>query len=437
MFQQDIEFVAEALDSELSVFRREINPLWIEEALQSTHSASIRRRRIPAEQAVWLVLMMGLLRDMSIKSICSTLSIAIQTSTDFEPVAPSVLTDCRKRLGDSPVETLFNITAGHWRHQTLSVPEFCGLHLLCVDGSVFRTPDSDENREAFGFINNTRTAFPQIRMVALMSAWSHMLLAATHSTCKRSEVTLAQELIASIPEHSLTLFDKGCFSAAFLHQWGSKGTACHWLIPLKKNTKYQVTHKYSEQDMLIKMGTSPGARQQCPDIGKFWTARLIRLVTPDGKEKNFLTSLVSDKDYPYEKISEIYNERWEIERGFGELKSQQLKNEVTLRSRFPEGVRQEIWGILIACNLIRKEMSFIAEEANVLPVRISFIAALNLIESQVRYCELSPTGTLPERLKRMRKNIMLYILPSIRKHRHYDRTVLYIPDKYSKRYKNA
>ncbi|ECI6406843.1 hypothetical protein EQG89_20260 [Salmonella enterica subsp. enterica] len=77
MFQQDIEFVAEALDSELSVFRREINPLWIEEALQSTHSASIRRRRIPAEQAVWLVLMMGLLRNMSIKSICSTLSIAI------------------------------------------------------------------------------------------------------------------------------------------------------------------------------------------------------------------------------------------------------------------------------------------------------------------------------------------------------------------------
>ncbi|ESJ22672.1 Insertion element 4 transposase N-terminal [Salmonella enterica subsp. arizonae] len=67
MFQQDIEFVAEVLDPELPVFRREINPLWIEEALQSTHSASIRRRRLLAEQAVWLVLVMGPLRDMSIK----------------------------------------------------------------------------------------------------------------------------------------------------------------------------------------------------------------------------------------------------------------------------------------------------------------------------------------------------------------------------------
>ncbi|EBR8157655.1 hypothetical protein DOA20_21080 [Salmonella enterica subsp. enterica serovar Newport] len=68
--------------------------------------------------------------------------------------------------------------------------------------------------------------------------------------------------------------------------------------------------------------------------------------------------------------SEIYNERREIKQGFGELKSQQLKNEVTLRSCFPEGVRQEIWGILIACNLVRKDTSFIAEETKVLPVMI-------------------------------------------------------------------
>lgn len=209
------------------------------------------------------------------------------------------------------------------------------------------------------------------------------------------------------------------------------------LFPLKKNTQYQVVHKYNEQDMLIEMKTSPGTRRQCPKIGGSWTARLISIITPDGKAKEFLTSLKSDKEYPYEKIREIYTERWEIERGFGELKNQQLKSEITLRSRFPEGIRQEMWGILIAYNLIRKEMAFIAEEAGVLPVRISFIAALNLIESQVRYCELSPTGALPERLKRMRENIKLYILPHIRKHRRYERTVLYIPDKYSKRYKKA
>lgn len=137
--------------------------------------------------------------------------------------------------------------------------------------------------------------------MALISAWSHMLLAASHNTCKNSEITLVQELIASVTEHSLTLFDKGYFSVAFLHRWESKGAQCHWLVPLKKNTQYQVVHKYNEQDMLIEMKTSPGARRQCPDTGGSWTTWLISIITPDGKAKEFLTSLKSDKEYPYEK----------------------------------------------------------------------------------------------------------------------------------------
>lgn len=40
---------------------------WIEQALLETNKASIRRRRLPAQQAVWLVIWMGLQRNMSIK----------------------------------------------------------------------------------------------------------------------------------------------------------------------------------------------------------------------------------------------------------------------------------------------------------------------------------------------------------------------------------
>ncbi|MCT8345501.1 IS4 family transposase, partial [Photorhabdus kleinii] len=79
-------------------------------------------------------------------------------------------------------------------------------------------------------------------------------------------------------------------------------------------------------------------------------------------------------------------------------------------------------------------MSAIAQEAEVLPTRISFIATLNLIESQVRYCELNAIGTLPSKLKKMRKNIKIFILPKEKKHRNYERSVLYIPEKYPARY---
>ena len=43
------------LDS-LESFRDHLDPRWIEEALTATGTATLRRRRLPAEQVVWLVL---------------------------------------------------------------------------------------------------------------------------------------------------------------------------------------------------------------------------------------------------------------------------------------------------------------------------------------------------------------------------------------------
>ncbi|MFW1250829.1 hypothetical protein ACEV8Q_13030 [Vibrio parahaemolyticus] len=53
-----------------------------------------------------------------------------------------------------------------------------------------------------------------------------------------------------------------------------------------------------------------------------------------------------------------------------------LEDELLLRSQSVEGIEQEVWGILIAYNLVRVEISRIAKEAEVLPLRISFMMAL-------------------------------------------------------------
>ncbi|MGB0899480.1 MAG: IS4 family transposase, partial [Psychrobium sp.] len=121
--------------------------------------------------------------------------------------------------------------------------------------------------------------------------------------------------------------------------------------------------------------------------------------------------------------------------GYGELKQTQLQNKITLRSRFVDGVKQELWGVLIAYNLIRLEMAAIAEEAKVEPTRVSFTAAISLIDTQLRWLALSPDGTLPTKLKQMRADIKHFILPDKRKHRTFPRSVLYIPSRYPLRYK--
>ncbi|EPE4171431.1 transposase domain-containing protein [Yersinia enterocolitica] len=97
----------------MDAFTRSLDPLWIHQALTAYQKASIRRRRLPAEQAVWLILMMGLLRDLSIKDVCHHLDIVLQPDNGYQSLAPSVLTVARQRLGEAPLRYLFMPATKH------------------------------------------------------------------------------------------------------------------------------------------------------------------------------------------------------------------------------------------------------------------------------------------------------------------------------------
>ncbi len=121
-------------------------------------SPSIRRRRLPAQQAVWLVIWMGLQRNKSIKEVCSSLGLALQPEPQdtWSRVAPSVLTDSRRRLDEAPLAALFKTFV------TTSI----GLNIMAVDGTTFRCQDSKDNAQAFGFISQKHKPYPQLRLVA-------------------------------------------------------------------------------------------------------------------------------------------------------------------------------------------------------------------------------------------------------------------------------
>lgn len=61
-------------------FRKNIPLEWIAEAVQQTGRATVRKRRFPAEQAVWLVLGIGLMCNRSIKEVCDKLELAFPDS---------------------------------------------------------------------------------------------------------------------------------------------------------------------------------------------------------------------------------------------------------------------------------------------------------------------------------------------------------------------
>ncbi|MFV7670143.1 transposase, partial [Shewanella algae] len=104
-------------------------------------------------------------------------------------------------------------------------------------------------------------AYPQIRMVCMMELSSHLVLNSAFDSVAVSEMSLAAELISSIPNNSLTLFDRGFYSLGLLHAWQQAQPNSHWLLPLKKGTQYEVVRSLGKHDQLVQLATTPQARK--------------------------------------------------------------------------------------------------------------------------------------------------------------------------------
>jgi hypothetical protein len=92
---------------------------WIEQAVAYSGQASIRQRRLPAEQVVWLVVALALYRHQSISEVVDDLDLALpDQQTPF--VSKSAVAQARQRLGARPLRTLFEIAAKAWAEQIAS-----------------------------------------------------------------------------------------------------------------------------------------------------------------------------------------------------------------------------------------------------------------------------------------------------------------------------
>ncbi len=105
----------------LDRFRKSIDPAWIEEALAATGTATLRKRRLPAEQVIWLVLGMALLRDLPIANVVSKLDLALPKRNGDTDVAPSSVVQARNRIGEAPLRWLFKRCSRQWAEDSARV----------------------------------------------------------------------------------------------------------------------------------------------------------------------------------------------------------------------------------------------------------------------------------------------------------------------------
>ncbi|WP_198006579.1 transposase [Vibrio sp. RC586] len=132
--------------------------------------------------------------------------------------------------------------------------------------------------------------------------------------------------MGSALDNSLTLIDRGFMSAELFASWQGCGQNTHWLTLIKSKLRYKIIESYSDYDHLVELPVSPQAQQQAPYLGDSWTVRLVLIPSPKGEIKGFITSCLCLTTYALEALVDVYWQRWEIERGYGELKQYQLSS---------------------------------------------------------------------------------------------------------------
>jgi len=407
------------------IFNDTLDPAWIAQALEATGTATIRRRKLPAERAVWLVIGMGLLRDRSIEEVVRHLNLVLPARGERQTVTKAAIAQARTRLGSPPLAALFALTAAAWAPPSADAYRWRGLVVYGVDGTTLRVPDTAENDGTFGRVPTrweSTGGYPLVRLVALMVLRSHVLAGLAFGPYATSELTLAEPLWTQLPDASLTLIDREFATYELFDRLADAARARHWLTRVKKRLRWDVVQRLGPGDALVELRPSASHRRAHRALPEVLRVRAVRYHRRGFRPQTLLTSLLDPATYPATEIVALYHERWEIELGFDEVKTHTLEREEALRSKTPARIAQELWGLAIGYNLVRLAMARVAGRLGVPPPRISFRHALQLVRLCWLTGWLASPGAVPRRLETLDEELALLVLPE-RRSRQYPRAV--------------
>jgi len=399
----------------------------VEQALEATGKASIRKRKLPAERVITLIIGMGMLRDRSIQAVCDHLHLTLPDQKgQSQSIRSSSLANARQRLGSQPMEQLFNLTTEAFCRSYIEFDTWYGLTTYGIDGSTLNVPDSQENCQEFGLAssgNRGESGYPKVRLVGLMRLGSHRLVSLKIGSYAESEVSLAEDLFDLIEDNSLLMVDRGLLCWSRFWHYQQKGNNRHWLVRAKSNFKCKVIEQLGDGDELVEISFSHSTRKEDPSLPKTMLARVIAYCIPGFRPQKLITSLLDPIPFPASAVIEVHHQRWEYELSLDEVKTHSLERAEAIRSRSPELVKQELWGLAVTYNLVRQEMARIAKDLGVSPINLSYRWCLLLIRNLWLSAWVVAAATLPKHLEQLAADVNNLLLPKRRSLRRNPREV--------------
>jgi hypothetical protein len=260
-----------------------------------------------------------------------------------------------------------------------------------VDGFLVDVPDTATNAAVFGRPHGGRAAgaFPQARVVALCELGTHVMWRSVIRPLHCGESTAARYLLDYLSAGMLLLWDRNFLSYDLVTQVLRRGSQL--LARVRSDLVFRPIQRLPDRSFLAKLYPSPRHRAQDRDG---IVVRIIEYTLRDsgrpghGERHRLLTTLLAGKKDPAKTLILLYHRRWEEELSIDELKTHQRQRPV-LRSQSPQGVIQEIYGLLLGHFVVRKLMFEAAAPHKLSPLRLSFVGTLKILRCRLPECPKS------------------------------------------------
>ena len=371
----------------------------VAQALQATGRQSIRQRDLPAHAVAYYVMALSLYRGVNYQEVLRVVTEGMQVLGDHairREVGKSGISAARTRLGWEAMSHLAGRVLKPLADARTQGAFFAGYRVVSLDGSTLEVADEAANVNAFGYpaTQQGRTGYPQLRFTALLENGTHILFGVASGGFKDSEMSLARQSVAHLKPGMLCLADR--VLAGFPLWRDAQATGAHLLWRIPKNRKLPVVKRLADGSYLARIAPAPVTQKTMTGSTAPIMVRVIdyQLTGIPGAEPLYrvITTLLDDKQASATALAGLFHERWTIATTFAELKTTLKGADLVLRSKTPDLVRQEFYGLLLAHYAIRKLMWEAALRRDAPPERLSFKQAVNTVRRK-----LPAYGAIPPR----------------------------------------
>ena len=367
----------------------------IDEVLQESGKASQRERLLPAPAVVYYVMALALWREAPLEEVLRVVCQGLQWLGGGQGAAvqasKSAISQARTRLGPQAMRQIAQRVLRPLARAGAPGAWYGRWRLMAVDGSCMDVADEAVNAAHFGYPGASRgsSAFPQARLLGLVECGTHVVVAASIAPYKHSEVAMATLLLpANLTGDMLVMADRNFYSFKLWQACAASGAKLLWRV--KSNLRLPVQQELADGSYLSVIFDSEDRARRSAQQVRVIDYTLKDSSAPVQDSYRLVTNILEPQDAPALELAALYHERWEVESVFDEFKTHMRSASTVLRSKTPDLVEQELWGLLLAHFAIRQLMEQAAWQSGLDPDRLSFTHALRVIKRKMPHAAAVP-----------------------------------------------